>query len=57
MPLENEHLAVPLAHGLGHIFRTLEELTAAPARLSHAFVATRLRRTVFTTIRCDRRLT
>ncbi len=29
MPIENEHLGVPLAHGLGHIFRTLEELTAA----------------------------
>lgn len=29
-PLENEHLGVPLTHGLGHIMRTLEELIAVP---------------------------
>lgn len=43
MPLENEHLGVPLAHGLGHIFRTLEELIAVPVAQADQLISTAAR--------------
>ena len=43
MPLENEHLGVPLAHGLGHIFRTLEELIAVPVVQADQLITTATR--------------
>ena len=43
MPLENEHLGVPLAHGLGHIFRTLEELIAVPVAQADNLISTAAR--------------
>lgn len=39
MPLENEHLGVPLTHGLGHIMRTLEELIAIPVGQSDQLIS------------------
>jgi len=43
MPLENEHLGVPLAHGLGHILRTLDELIAVPVAQVEQLVSTAAR--------------
>ncbi|MCP9271247.1 hypothetical protein [Mycolicibacterium arenosum] len=40
MPLENEHLGVPLTHGLGHIMRALEELIAIPVEQSARLATT-----------------
>ncbi|MFW3120265.1 hypothetical protein MMAG44476_21222 [Mycolicibacterium mageritense DSM 44476 = CIP 104973] len=39
LPLQNEHLGVPLAHGLGHIMRTLEELIALPVDQSDRLIS------------------
>lgn len=39
VPLENEHLGVPLTHGLGHIMRTLEELIAIPVAQSDRLIS------------------
>jgi hypothetical protein len=43
MTLENEHLGVPLAHGLGHILRTLEELIAIPVAQADQLISTAAR--------------
>lgn len=43
MPLENEHLGVPLAHGLGHILRTMEELIAVPVAQADQLISTAAR--------------
>ncbi|MDW5615060.1 hypothetical protein EV589_0008 [Mycobacterium sp. BK558] len=43
MPLENEHLGVPLTHGLGHILRTLQELIAIPVAQSEKLISTAAR--------------
>ncbi|MCX2934922.1 hypothetical protein ORI20_32170 [Mycobacterium sp. CVI_P3] len=40
MPLENEHLGVPLTHGLGHIFRTLDELINIPIDQADQLIST-----------------
>ena len=43
MHLENDQRRVPLAHGLGHIFRTLEELIAVPVAQADQLISTAAR--------------